>query len=213
MTVTVNFSRATQAALDVFNTVVNECELSDCTTTAITGTTNTGDVVVFSGSFTVFIDPQTGECIPTGGTITEMSITCGGVLFLDATNIQGDFASFANFYQADDLDGWFAQQLAGGSTQNAGDGDDNMLGYLPILVGDDIINLGGGNDIVNGGGGSDTINGGSGNDMIDGGTGSDTMAGGADNDVYTVDDMADIVTELLDEGDDIVDISSVTTCR
>ena len=44
---------------------------------------------------------------------------------------------------------------------------------------------------------------------LSGGTGADTMIGGAGNDTYVVDNVGDIVTELLNEGTDLVQ-SSVT---
>lgn len=47
------------------------------------------------------------------------------------------------------------------------------------------------------------------NNIINGGTGIDTMAGGAGNDTYVVDNVLDVVTELFNEGSDLVQ-SSVT---
>lgn len=49
---------------------------------------------------------------------------------------------------------------------------------------------------------ADTLIGDSGNNRIDGGAGADTMRGGAGNDVYTVDNIGDIVIETPDEGED-----------
>jgi Ca2+-binding RTX toxin-like protein len=48
-----------------------------------------------------------------------------------------------------------------------------------------------------------------GNDTIDGGVGADTMLGGAGTDIYVVDNVADVVTENPNEGNDTVQ-SSVT---
>ena len=53
------------------------------------------------------------------------------------------------------------------------------------------------------------LSGGDGNDTLDGGTGADTMIGGDGNDTFTVDNIADVVTEASGEGNDTV-ISSVT---
>jgi Ca2+-binding RTX toxin-like protein len=70
-------------------------------------------------------------------------------------------------------------------------GDDSMLGLA-------------GNDFLNGAGGSDTLTGGDGNDILDGGAGADTMIGGTGDEVYGVDHVSDVVTELPGEGTDRV---------
>ncbi|OGI00759.1 MAG: hypothetical protein A2Y25_10270 [Candidatus Melainabacteria bacterium GWF2_37_15] len=88
------------------------------------------------------------------------------------------------------------------------------------------INLTYGNDTVLGGYGNDiiyadgfyeynyndiysenTINIVPGNDSIDGGPGADTMYGGAGDDIYVVDDISDVVTEYLNQGNDTVQSS------
>ncbi|SHG99599.1 Ca2+-binding protein, RTX toxin-related [Chryseolinea serpens] len=56
---------------------------------------------------------------------------------------------------------------------------------------------------------NNTITGNSGINTIDGGTGTDTMIGGAGDDTYTVDNVGDIITENLNEGNDLV-LSYVT---
>lgn len=71
------------------------------------------------------------------------------------------------------------------------------------------ISGGVGDDTLVGGSGDDTLDGGLGNDSIDGGLGIDSMVGGAGDDVYVVDNIADKVIELGDEGNDEVK-SSVT---
>ncbi|MDY0870359.1 M10 family metallopeptidase [Dongia rigui] len=63
---------------------------------------------------------------------------------------------------------------------------------------------GSGADTLNGGIGNDTLVGNAGNDILDGGLGNDTMKGGAGNDTYFVDDAADVVTELTNEGVDTI---------
>ena len=56
---------------------------------------------------------------------------------------------------------------------------------------------------------SNIITGNSSANLLDGGTGSDTLVGGAGNDIYVVDNAGDIVTELSNEGVDLVQ-SSIT---
>ncbi|WP_162580328.1 calcium-binding protein [Variovorax sp. PBS-H4] len=60
------------------------------------------------------------------------------------------------------------------------------------------------NDTLNGTSGNDTLEGLAGNDTLDGKAGADVMAGGLGNDIYYVDNNADVVTELADEGIDAV---------
>ena len=70
-----------------------------------------------------------------------------------------------------------------------------------------IVNGTAGADTLTGTAARDVIYGLAGNDTINGGTGADTMLGGAGNDIYTVDDVGDVVTELANEGTDLVNAS------
>ena len=71
-------------------------------------------------------------------------------------------------------------------------------------AGNDEIVTASGNDVISTGAGSDTIQSGSGNDLINGGAGADSMSGGAGDDIYFVHDLGDTITELADEGRDVV---------
>ena len=72
---------------------------------------------------------------------------------------------------------------------------------------DNIITGNGANNILNGLAGNDALIGGGGNDTLIGGSGSDSMLGGAGDDTYEVDNSADTVTELANEGIDTVNSS------
>ncbi|MGH6614208.1 beta strand repeat-containing protein [Sphingomonas sp.] len=91
--------------------------------------------------------------------------------------------------------GFYAGRAFGGV------GNDTLSGST---VGADSLYGDAGDDIIFGKGGNDSISGGDGNDTIDGGTGADTMAGGAGDDIYIVDFFDDIVTEVANEGRDLV---------
>src|SRR5919199_2244453 len=72
---------------------------------------------------------------------------------------------------------------------------------------DNIITGNDANNILNGLAGNDTLIGRGGNDTLIGGEGSDSMLGGAGDDTYEVDNSADIITELANEGIDTVNSS------
>jgi Ca2+-binding RTX toxin-like protein len=64
-----------------------------------------------------------------------------------------------------------------------------------------------GDNVLTGLAGNDTLKGGAGNDTLLGGTGSDIMQGGAGDDIYEVNSTGDKVTELLNQGTDLVQSS------
>jgi Ca2+-binding RTX toxin-like protein len=83
--------------------------------------------------------------------------------------------------------------VAGSAARDGtGNGRDN------VLTGNELDN------VLSGRGGIDTLDGGDGRDTLDGGAGADTMIGGDGDDTYIVSEFADVVTEAVGEGYDVV---------
>lgn len=97
-----------------------------------------------------------------------------------------------------------------------GKGTDSVISSISYTLGVNVENLtlnatgivGVGNELNNNlvgtNNGSETLIGGAGNDYLSGGAGADSMEGGAGDDVYYVENVGDIVTELSGDGTDIV---------
>ena len=62
-----------------------------------------------------------------------------------------------------------------------------------------VINGNSGNNFFSGLDNDDTLNGGNGNDTLDGGTGIDNLNGGDNDDLYIVDNVSDVATEVFDD--------------
>ena len=105
--------------------------------------------------------------------------------------------------------------LLGLDIDGTGNALDNLIqgsggkNVLMGLDGDDYFRAGGDNDTVFGGAGLDVLYGGEGDDFLDGGAGNDISWGELGDDTYVVDEPADYVEELADEGIDTVQ-SSIT---
>ncbi|WP_269141006.1 calcium-binding protein [Steroidobacter gossypii] len=115
--------------------------------------------------------------------------------------------------------------------QNAGDlvielaeaGTDTVQSSLSYSLGNNVENLtltgagalnGTGNELDNhlvGNSGANTLIGGAGDDVLDGGTGTDQLIGSSGNDIYVVNTASDVVTEIADEGIDLVQASASYT--
>jgi Ca2+-binding RTX toxin-like protein len=67
------------------------------------------------------------------------------------------------------------------------------------------------NNRLTGNAAANILNGAAGNDTLIGGAGSDTLVGGSGDDEYQIDVASDIVSEALNEGDDLVNIAFTST--
>jgi len=106
-------------------------------------------------------------------------------------------------------------------TENLGEGIDKVNSSVTYTLLANVENLtlsgtstidGTGNDLANsitGNAAINVLNGGAGNDILNGGAGADSLIGGLGNDIYTVDNVDDVITENLGEGIDKIN-SSVT---
>ncbi|MDH4378675.1 MAG: M10 family metallopeptidase C-terminal domain-containing protein [Vampirovibrionales bacterium] len=108
-------------------------------------------------------------------------------------------------------------------TELAGEGVDTVQSTITYSLSDFVENLtltgsaiiqGQGNafdNILIGNTANNTLTGLAGNDTLDGGAGTDTLVGGLGNDLYKVDSLSDVVTELANEGTDTVESSTSYT--
>jgi trimeric autotransporter adhesin len=104
-------------------------------------------------------------------------------------------------------------------TENAAEGTDTVQSSISYALGANVENLtltGSGaingtgnalNNVLTGNSGNNTLIGDAGDDTLNGGAGADTLIGGTGNDTYVVDNADDVVTEIADEGTDIVQAS------
>ncbi|MBD2443154.1 DUF4347 domain-containing protein [Dolichospermum sp. FACHB-1091] len=104
-------------------------------------------------------------------------------------------------------DSYYVDNTADTITENANEGTDSVFTTVTYTLTTNTENLklqgttainGTGNDLNN------IITGNTGNNVLTGGTGADTLIGGAGNDSYYVDSTADTITELVNQGTDIV---------
>lgn len=85
--------------------------------------------------------------------------------------------------------------LSSGAVQD-GDGGSDTLTSIENVTGSTF------NDTLIGDSFANTLTGGAGVDRLDGRGGDDVLVGGAGNDIYTITDVGDVITELVDEGTD-----------
>lgn len=113
-------------------------------------------------------------------------------------------------------DSYYVDSYGDSVVELADSGNDTIYTSLRLTLGNNVENivlLGSGgvattgnalNNRLTGNAGANSLVGLDGDDVIDGGAGIDNMAGGLGNDTYYVDDLGDRLTELKDQGTDMV---------
>ena len=151
-----------------------------------------GNDTVYSGADNDYVDGGDGNDVIYAGKGIDLVIGGAG----DDAIFTGDGNDIA--FGADGND--FIAGGAGNDVLSGDDGDDQLMGES----GNDALFGRDGNDHLLGMDGADLLDGGAGNDWLDGGADIDQMTGGSGDDTYVVDNAADSVTELADEGIDTV---------
>jgi Ca2+-binding RTX toxin-like protein len=126
-----------------------------------------------------------------------------GVDLLDLSFVPaGDSGTLVNLTSGI-INGTFPDTLVSIEDVIGASGNDSIVGSSAA---NNLSGLGG-MDTLFGEAENDTLQGGSGNDWLDGGTGSDSIVGGTGDDTYVVDSASDVITELTNEGTDVVQSS------
>ncbi len=142
----------------------------------------------------------------TGDTIYGFNNTSGRAIYNAAANPRVGYTVFDNG-GIDTLDySGFGQNQRINLNPETFSNVGGQVGNVSIARGTVIENAigGSGDDVIIGNSANNTLTGNSGGDTLDGGAGDDTLIGGPGSDIYIVDSLLDVVTELLNQGDDEV---------
>lgn len=145
---------------------------------------------------------------------SDISLGVSGTTLSVSINGNSDLLYVINYFDMDGTTSWTVENLrfADGTVWDYATVVSKLPAAAVTLTGTssaDTLLGWGGDDTLNGQGGNDTLISHGGNDTLNGGSGDDTMKGGVGNDTYVLDSTGDVVTELADEGTDLVR-SSVT---
>jgi len=190
---------------------------------------------LYTGAIALVSDPVGGQANQSASRNPEISLGGDWIVFeSSASNLAGtddnggltDVFRVSNPLLVDTLQGGAGNDTyviarADVIIEQAGAGRDTVQSSINHVLGSNLENLtltgtaatGVGNALANvlaGNGRNNTLTGLGGNDTLDGAGGRDTMKGGAGNDAYFVNFATDVVTELADQGTDLV--NSAVSC-
>ncbi|HEX8449633.1 MAG TPA: calcium-binding protein, partial [Allosphingosinicella sp.] len=171
-------------------------------------------VTVFAGSDTVITGLGVDTLIVDYSAATEAIATLGmvttedgmGGAFGDSGAHKVTFSGVDRFRFTGGSGNDSITTSTGDDILSGGDGDDSFVAN----GGNDELTGGAGNDSLQGGDGNDVLAGGIGNDSLNGGAGADSMTGGVGDDVYVIDSLGDVATELEGQGTDRISTSLAT---
>lgn len=155
--------------------------------------------VEVDGVFVGIIDSPPSYPSTITGFDTRVMVDSNFSLAYSFQNISISFTAYNNLLASVGAIGLYEYLLAGSDTLNGSAFTDVMSGYASA----DVMYGNGGADTLYGGAGIDAIYGGVGNDYLDGGSDVDTLAGGVGDDIFVIDNVTDVITEVVSEGIDV----------
>jgi Ca2+-binding RTX toxin-like protein len=153
------------------------------------------DTYVLDSVFDVAIETATGgsDTLSSSGTVKDLRVS----KFANFENLVYTHATVAALLSGDAGGNRLESLSSGNDTVYGWAGNDTLIGG----AGNDVLVGAEGDDSLVGGVGNDSLLGGEGDDWLVGDTGIDTLIGGNGDDVYVV-DTSDVVTELVNGGED-----------
>jgi Ca2+-binding RTX toxin-like protein len=146
--------------LDVGNLLEGTIQVANSSTFSLEDPS--GVLTTFTGSGFTYNSIYT----PTGGTVTGVTGSAGGVVAAQMSGITSPATEWVSWAATDDNTSMYQTILGGANTINGGPGNDELRGW-------------GTSDLINGGAGDDTLVGGTGHETMFGGQGQDYIVGGA----------------------------------